>query len=317
VKKPFLLAILLLLCGVTLFAQKDTCKVGIYVSSLYDLKLDDKSFTADFWLWMLYKNDSLHFEEALEVPNGKSVNFSHFAMEEKAGMHWVSQKCNAQIKQDWDVSNFPFDRQYLHIELEDSKYDTSQLIYIADTLNSKMDTSFNSKEWRIERFSLKNDVHTYNTTYGDPVLSGKSSYPRIIAEIQIRRNNCWGMLGKLLTGAYVAFLISCLVFFVSSENQDSRFGLCVGALFAAFGNKYIVESIVPSSATSTLTDNVHNLTFTFILVIVCVIIVSLYLFESGDERKRKLSFKLDRWAFYTVLILYTILNIRLIYLAIP
>lgn len=316
-KKPFLLAIVLLLCGATVVAQKDTCKVGIYLNSLYDLKLDDKSFTADFWLWMLYKNDSLHFEEALDVPNAKSVTFSHFAMEDKAGMHWVTQKGNAQIKQDWDVSKFPFDRQYLHIELEDSKYDTSELIYVADTLNSKMDTSFNSKEWCLERFSLKNDVHTYNTTYGDPVLSGKSSYPRVVAEIQIRRNNAWRMLGKLLTGAYVAFLISCLVFFVSSENQDSRFGLCVGALFAAIGNKYIVESIVPSSTTSTLMDNVHNLTFMFILAIVCVIIVSLYLFESGDERKRKLSLKLDRWAFYTALMLYIILNIRIIYLAIP
>jgi Ca2+/Na+ antiporter len=116
------------------------------------------------------------------------------------------------------------------------------------------------------------------------------------------------MLAKMLTGAYVAFLISCLVFFVSSENQDSRFGLCVGGLFAAIGNKYIVESAIPGSTSNTLMDDVHNLTFTFILLIVGIIIFSLNMFESGDEIKKKKSLKLDRWAFVSVISLYMLIN---------
>ena len=311
-KRQTLLFAFLFLPVAFCFAQKDTCKVGIYVNSLYDLKLEDKSFMTDFWLWLTYANDSLHFEEAIEIPNSKSTEFSHFSNEQKANLHWITQKCKAQIKQEWNVSQFPFDRQYLRIEIEDSRYDTAHLCYIADTINSRMDTSFNSREWCIERFSIRNDVRTYETTYGDPGLSGKSSYPRIIAEIQIKRNNSWRMLSKMLTGAYVAFFISCLVFFVSSENQDSRFGLCVGGLFAAIGNKYIVESIVPSTTTNTLMDSVHNLTFTFILVIVGMIIISLFLFESGDERKRKLSLKLDMWAFFSIMTIYSVANILFI-----
>jgi hypothetical protein len=123
------------------------------------------------------------------------------------------------------------------------------------------------------------------------------------------------MLFKMLTGAYVAFFISSLVFFISSENQDSRFGLCVGGLFAAIGNKYIVESIVPSSTTYTLMDNVHNLTFTSILVMVIVSIVSLHFFESGDPKKIKLSLKIDRIVFYTIVALYALTNIFLVQLA--
>jgi hypothetical protein len=46
----------------------------------------------------------------------------------------------------WDVAKFPFDEQHLRIEFEDAKYDTSQLIYVADTANSKIDYSLNSKE---------------------------------------------------------------------------------------------------------------------------------------------------------------------------
>lgn len=314
-KKRIVVLTVLFLRVSFLFAQKDTCVVGIYINSLYDLRLDDRSFMVDFWIWQIYRNDSLNFENVIEVTKSKSAEFSHYTHEKKVGLNWVSQKCKAQMMQDWDVSRFPFDKQVLRIELEDSEYDTSQVVYKADIQNSKIDTSFNSKEWRIERFSIKEDIHTYETTYGDPGLSGKSSYPRAIAEIEIERNNSWRMLTKMLTGAYVAFLISALVFFVSSENQDSRFGLCVGGLFAAMGNKYIVESIVPSSSTSTLMDNVHNLTFMFILIIVCLIIISLRLYESDSEHKRKLSLSIDKWSFFSVIILYMAINFYFIYSA--
>jgi len=299
----------------TATAQKDTCKVGIYINSLYDFKLDDKSFMADFWMWMNYKDDSLQLENAIEMPDSKSADFNHYSLEKKGDWNWATQKCRAQLMHQWDVSKFPFDRQVLRIEIEDAQHDTSQLVYAADEVNSKIDTAFNSSEWCIEQFSLKGGVKTYETTYGNPSLSGKSSYPRVVAEITIRRNNSWVKLMKMLTGAYVAFLISCLVFFISSENQDSRFGLCVGGVFAVIGNKYIVESIVPSTTTTTLMDSVHNLTLVSILLIGVVITISLMLYESGDERKKRLSIRLDRAAFCTFVLVYMVANCYLTWLA--
>ncbi len=298
------------------FGQKDTCSIGIYINSIYDFRLDEKSFTADFWMWLNYKNDSLTFEDGLEIPNSKFAEFSHFGVERKSGTTWATQKCKAQMMHQWDISKFPFDKQQLRIEIEDSQYDTTRLVYKADKENSRIDTTFNSNEWFIESFDINADIRTYGTTYGNPELSGTSSYPRIVAEIIIKRNNSWLMLGKMLTGAYAAFLISCLVFFVSSENQDSRFGLCVGGLFAAIGNKYIVESVVPSSTTNTLMDNVHNLTFMFILLIVGVIIISLSLFESEDPFKKVKSLLLDKIAFFSIVALYGIINTILIFNAV-
>ncbi|MBI5858809.1 MAG: hypothetical protein HZB42_14350 [Sphingobacteriales bacterium] len=310
--------LLLSLCLFVSFAasaQKDTCKIGLYVNCLYDFDMAGKSFMSDFWMWMNYKNDSLKLDDAIEIPNSKSTEFSHYSVEKKGDINWATQKCRAQIMHQWDVSKFPFDEQRLTIELEDAKYDTSQLIYVADSANSKLDCAFNSKEWRMKSFTVNGGEKSYQTTYGNPELMGSSSYPRVVAEFVIKRHNSWLMLVKMLTGAYVAFLISCFVFFISSECQDSRFGLCVGGLFAAIGNKYIVESTVPSSTINTLMDDVHNLTFAFILVIVGIIIISLSLFNSGDERKKRKSLKLDKWTFWTLIGLYTLVNVFLIWRA--
>ncbi|MGQ0740607.1 MAG: hypothetical protein ACT4OJ_16280 [Bacteroidota bacterium] len=238
-KSRTLLFVLLYFACQPATAQKDTCKIGIYLNSVYDFNIEEKSFMADFWLWMNYRNDSVQFNEGLELPNSKTVEFSHYSVEKKGEVNWASQKCKAQMMHQWDLSRFPFDYQKFRIELEDPNYDTSQLVYAADTVNSKVDCSFNAKEWDIVSFNVTAGERTYGTTYGNPGLSGSSSYPRMTAALLIKRNNSWIMLVKMLTGAYVAFLISCLVFFVSSNNQDSRFGLCVGGC-------------LPLSVTSTL-----------------------------------------------------------------
>jgi len=314
-KNRLWLIVMALFIGNAASAQKDTCRVGVYINSVYDFKLDDKSYMADFWMWLNYKNDSLQFENVAEITNSKSADFSHYSKEKVGEWNWVAEKCRAQLIHQWDVSNFPFDRQLLRIEIEDSQYDTSTLVYVADKVNSKIDNKLNSSEWCIESFSLKEGIKTYNTNYGNPKLTGNSTYPNVVAEILIRRNGSWVKLVKMLTGAYVAFLISCIVFFISSENQDSRFGLCVGGVFAAIGNKYIVESIVPSTTSNTLMDNVHTLTFIFILLIIITITITLHLFESGDEKKKALSHKIDRRAFYSFVILYILINCWMVYAA--
>ena len=314
-KSRLLFVIATMLISVALCAQKDTCKVGIYINSIYDFKIDDKSYMADFWMWMNYTNDSLQFENAVEITNSKSSDFSHFTKEKVGAWNWAAQKCRAQLIHQWDVSNFPFDKQHLRIEIEDAQNDTAKLVYLADKVNSKIDNKLNSGEWCIDSFTFNGGFKTYNTTYGNPGLSGNSTYPGVTAEITIRRNGSWVKLVKMLTGAYVAFLISCIVFFISSENQDSRFGLCVGGVFAAIGNKYIVESIVPSTTSNTLMDNVHTLTFIFILLIIITITFTLRLFESGDEKKQQLSHKIDRRAFYMFGILYILINCVLVIVA--
>jgi hypothetical protein len=314
-KNRLLFLVSVIFISTSLMAQKDTCRVGVYINSVYDFKLDDKSYMADFWMWINYKNDSLQFENVAEITNSKSADFSHYSKEKIGGWNWVAEKCRAQLIHQWDVSKYPFDRQLLRIEIEDAQYDTSALIYMADKVNSKIDNKLNSSEWCIENFTLKEGTKTYNTNYGNPILSGNSTYPNVVAEISIRRNGSWVKLVKMLTGAYVAFLISCIVFFISSENQDSRFGLCVGGVFAAIGNKYIVESIVPSSTSNTLMDNVHTLTFIFILLIIITITISLRLFESGDEKKVQRSHKIDKTAFFSFCILYTLINCWMVYAA--
>lgn len=295
-------------------ATKDTVKVGIYITSIYDLKLGEESFGVDFWMWTLYKNDSLKPLETAEFINAKDYTYSLPYIEKKGNINWGSQKCKATVKNPWNIENFPFDRQKIIIELEESDKDTSEMTYVADVKNSTYDKSININGWEIVDFNIEAKTHTYQTTYGDPELSGESSYPEAVITLVLERDSL-GLFIKLFTGAYVAFLISLMVFFIEPVDLDPRFGLSVGGIFAAVGNKYIVDSILPESVKFTLVDIIHDLTFVYILITIALSIFSLYKFKKGKEN---LSRRIDRGSFFTLLITFIILNayfiIRAIYL---
>lgn len=306
-----ILSAVLLLVLVNSFTRSadDTCKVGIYFNSLTDFNISDQSFSADFWMWFNYANDSLQFNDALEVTNSKSSSFSNYAKMKKDGVNWDMMKFNSVVFKEWDVSAFPFDKQKLTLHIDHTIYDTKKLAFITDAGNSAIDSNLVLSNWKIDSLAFYVNNQTYNTTFGDPVIKGSSTYPSVTADIYLTRENSWNTLFKMLTGVYVAFSIVLLAFFVKPSD---RLGLCVGGLFAAVGNKYIIESVVPSTVFNTLFDNIHNITFISIFVILVVAVISFKWNETEKPEYLAKAKKLDRLSFYSVTIVYILLNTFLI-----
>lgn len=294
----------------SLSAQRDTAKIGIFITNLYDFDLADGSYVAEFWTWALFKNDSLSFHESHELSKSKKTVCSNFFRQNKAGLNWEQKKCTSILLQDWDVRSFPFDHQKLVISIEDAVADTSLRVYLADTSNSKINQSLEIEGWAVDSFYVKSDNILYNTTYGDPELLGESVYPSIKTTIYLERTHCWLTFTKLVTGLYVAFLIALLVFKIMPQETESRIGLAVGGLFAAVGNKYIAENIVPTTTQNTLIDNIHNVTFAAILCIVALTIYNSSLFHND---KQATSTRIDNIGFWSILCGYFAVNCFLVY----
>ncbi len=300
---------LILFLGSNILAGVDTAKVGIYLNALTDFNISDQSFSADFWVWFNFTNDSLKFNDAIEVTNAKSESFSNFAHMKKNNINWDMMKCNAVIFKEWDVNSFPFDKQKLTIHLDHTVLDENHLVFTADKENSSIDANLVLSNWKIDSLAFYTKNQTYNTTFGDPIIKGKSIYPSVTADIYMKRINSWSTLFKMLTGVYVAFSIVLLAFFVKPSD---RLGLCVGGLFAAVGNKYIIESAVPSTVSNTLFDNIHNITFVAIFVVLVIAVISFKWNETEKPEMISKAKKLDRLSFYGVVAAYILLNVILI-----
>jgi L-asparagine transporter-like permease len=117
---------------------------------------------------------------------------------------------------------------------------------------------------------------------------------------------------KIFIGMYISFLISIISFTPNPSELEPRFGLPVGGLFAAVGNKYIIDSVLPESSSFTLVDSLHTITFLAIFATLLVSAISLKFYDRGKVEASK---KANFIGASIVISLYIVLNIILVGIA--
>src|SRR5258708_7601436 len=138
-KQTWIGLILCLAISDATLAQPDSVKVGAYVISVHDINFHDKEYTSRFWLWFLYDNAKFDFSSQLDIPNAKVIDPPQIIRDSLGGKAWVMMKMKAVMKENWNVQDFPFDRQHLKVQIENTLFDSSEMIFVADTLGSHFD----------------------------------------------------------------------------------------------------------------------------------------------------------------------------------
>lgn len=322
-----LTAILVLVVSLWLFRQTPslaepthpkTCQVGIYITSLRDFKLADKSFTADFRVWSVCPDKDLKPLETMEIIDTIEYEASHDTTLNKKNesglfstkneVYWSKRDTTATLYHNWDVNNYPFDRHVLKISLEEAIQDSKAFVYTPDFKNSGYQRDMKTSSWKITNFTLAERKISYTTTFGDPALTSKQGvYSRLEITIPIRRVKIISFF-KLTTGVYVAFAVAMLSFFYETSQaslMSARTSLLVGCLFAALVNMRAPESVIGRTEGLTLVDQIHIVAIIYIFGAAIATVNSRLSTEAGQAkfamwRDRKLFFRAFTISFIVV-----------------
>jgi hypothetical protein len=290
----------------------DTVKVGAFVISVHDINFHEKEYTVRFWLWFLHNNAEFDFSKQLDIPNAKNIEFEDPITDSVDGKAWVIMKMKCVMKQNWNVKDFPFDEQRIKVEIENTLFDNSSLVFLPDTAGSIFDDKEAIDGWIIKKFNVTTAENDYQTGFGDPRPGHDASvFSQFIMTMDLERD-AWGLFMKIFIGMYIAFMISTISFTPHPSELEPRFGLPVGGLFAAVGNKYIIDSLMPESSSFTLVDTLHALTFLSILATLIISAVALKLHDNGKTDK---ALWVNRVFSRIVVTLYIVLNIVFISVA--
>lgn len=266
-----------------------------------------------YWLWFLHENPEFDFTTQLDIVNAKSIELPEAIIDSVNKKTWVMMKMKCVMKQNWHVEDFPFDNQHLKIKIENSIYDKNSLVFKPDTKGSMFGDEETIDGWQITNFKISAGENEYLTGFGDPRPGrDKQQFSELVIEMDIERD-ALGLFLKIFIGMYIAFLISMLSFTPHPSELEPRFGLPVGGLFAAVGNKYIIDSLLPESSSFTLVDTLHTLTFASIFMTLVVSALSLRLHDKGkaDECNR-----VNKIGSRAVVLAYVLLNLIFIVSAI-
>ncbi|MBX2896469.1 MAG: hypothetical protein KF763_13550 [Cyclobacteriaceae bacterium] len=294
-------------------AQPDSVTVGSYVISVHDINFRDKEYTMRFWLWFLYDNPAFDFSTQLDIPNAKSIDAPEIILDSINGKTWAIMKMKATMKESWQVTDFPFDKQHLRVQIENALFDINSLVFKPDVKGSTYDKAEALDGWDITNFKVSSVLNDYETGFGDPRPHRDfQNFSAFAIELDIERN-AWGLFLKIFIGMYIAFLISVISFTIQVQELEPRFGLPVGGLFATVGNKYIIDSILPETSAFTLVDTLHTLTFLGIFGTLVVSALALRYYDNGKKDK---AVRVNQVGARIVLWVYGVLNLILVGIAI-
>jgi len=238
------------------------------------------------------KKDSVPYKliEQIEVKNAKEIKISFIPQ-------WIDPnstqtvfrrrtfKLDCTMIQNWQMEHYPFDNQILDITIYTINpipwvsLDTTGMSYSHISDSTKFDIG---NGWYFDKDSVHPSV---DTLIG--IFRNERRYSAIHYKIPLNQKNPGLLFIKLFLGMYVAFWVAFIALFIPVESEEPRFGLPVGGLFAAIGNKYIIESLLPVSTDFTLVDTLHSITIVFILLIIAYSAILIFLNNKKKDYELK------------------------------
>ncbi len=284
-------------------------RVGVYLDHIPDISLREEHWTADFYVWFRWNGDAANPGETFQVVNGQ-IESRNKVDEHVAGAdHYVLYRVRAHIAKAFDTTRFPCDDHVLTINLEDTARPSYELHFVPDA-DSSLSSRVRVTGYRIYQQGAVVKPHSYRTARGDPDLPPgfKATYSQFTYGVWIARPG-FGFYLKVFQALYAAVGIALLAFCIKPTDVDPRFGLGVGAFFAAIANTYVASTLLPDAGIMTLTDMVNGVAIVTIFLSLVQSTISLYLYDVRG--KEALSRLFDRVSLAVFAVAYVAINLAI------
>lgn len=293
-------------------APKTLTKVttGLYVNQIHELNLKENYFVADVFVWFRWRGDAKPFE-SFSFIDGRVESKNEVEISKLPdGMNYACFRVVVRVTKFWDVRQYPLDKQTLTIMIEEDRDEEDTLVYEPDVENAGLDPHVRMPGFVTAFEGQKVGLGEYHSNFGDTSIptGNVSRYARASVSITIAREGDT-YFAKLFFALWVSAAIGFLAFFVKPTNVDPRFGLGVGAIFAAIASEYTVTANLPEIGVATLADKLHAVAYAAIFISLAQSTISLWLVEHEREAQSK---KFDRVFAFGLPALYAIANVIVI-----
>lgn len=280
-------------------AAPQDVQVGAYVMHIHQVNIRENYFTADFYAWFRWNGDKLKPYDTFSLVDAREESRSKPVVSDlPGGSHYAYVRIVAKVTKFWDLRQYPLDSHDLDLNIEEEASEDRLVRYVADVENSGADENrISMPGWKLVKTYPFTGFGVYRSNFGDISLpkDQETRYSRLTLRMRFAREGNLVFL-KLLFGVWVGTGISFVAFFIPPNRIDPRFGVGVGAIFAAIASEYIVTQSLPDTNIVTLADKLHVLAFAFIFTSIVESTWSLYLVENGRQPQSERLDRLARWA---------------------
>lgn len=270
--------------------------VGFYLTSIYGLDQQASSYYADFYLWMRWQGDvdptvtvellnnverwgltmTPIFEEPEQLPSGERLQQFHV---------------QGQFFQPLSMKDFPLDKHGLSIQIEDSSYLGTQLVYTADEDQSGINPDLRLPGWVVTGWELTTPPHTYATGFGETTTQSQE-YSTAQFTLEIERPASY-FRWKLMLPLLIVLILACSVLFVHPTYTEIRLAGPATALLTLVFLQQSYTSSLPDGGSLVLLDKIYALAYALVIGLIAITIVASHWIRT-DEARVANAVRLDR-----------------------
>lgn len=206
-------------------ASGNEVTVGIYVVGFGNFDANKGTYTVDFYMWMIW-DVATNFtpQKSYEFMNGRAGSTSMLTDETNNGTREVWYRIQAALYNEPDFSTYPFSKQALTIVIEDSKWTTSDLVYVPDVEGSGIDDSLSISGWEMSAWTITSAENPYDN-WGE-------TYSQLVFEVDLHRAVTTTAI-KTLLPPIIFCIVSGLSFFFKPDKIANRIGFGTSMLISA------------------------------------------------------------------------------------
>jgi hypothetical protein len=283
-------------------------RVGIYVNRIGEFDAREGGWTADFDIWFRWTDARIKPGETFRLVNGEVHQREKRETYARGGERYERYQVRARMTKFFDAARYPFSDEVLTIQVEDGAGGEEKLRYVGEGRGSGIRPLGIPPHLAFPKKLATVKDHSYESAREDPRI------PPGTPEVHSRF--VFAMLGKIpgwqiylrnFQGLFGSVAIAFIVFFIRPIHVDPRFGLGVGAFFAAIANNISLGTYLPPIARFSLTSIVEILGLATIFLTLVQSAISLYIEDTmGREKLRRV---FDQVSFIVFLIGYTATNL--------
>jgi len=293
------------------YPKPERVTVGAHINDILALDLHSHSYRLDLYVWFRWKNpafrpwESAEFMNAFDPADHVRTPLYDVPQVMPDGSLYMVIRQQGIFSSKLPLQAYPFDKQTLKVAMEDSVYDTSDLVYVPDsfqTLALTINHHITLPGFTIGQPVLKITDVSYPTLFGDLRETEAGDYARADFLVPISRPRLATGI-KVFMPVILIILCTILVFRVYPAYIEGRLGVAITALLTLVAFQLTTSSSLPDASYLLLTDKIYILCYLFIIATMMQVVRTSSAVHRGDMQ---LAVKSDRKALIMLIVLLLI-----------
>lgn len=282
--------------------------VSVKINRAGNFSVRGGTWETDFDIAFRWKGTAVDPGKTFRIANGEILRREEeVSATLKNGERFERYNVRARMEQPFDPARFPFSDVGLIVQIEDASHDIGMLRYHVYHSGIRLSPYVVSRGLKITRTYAGIRRYSYGLDSRDASIGREETHSRFVFAM-LAKTRGTEIYIKMFQALFASVAIALVVFFIKPTYVDPRFGLGVGAFFAAIGNNIFLVTLLPAADRVTLTDMVNLVGLVTIFLTLVESTISLHLCDTG---KWRLSRYFDRLCFSIFVLGFVTLNLLL------